>query len=854
MANTSLASYGDLYALLHRTGDTARPLVFPVVVRQPIPVLHEIRLTLAGVLTINKSIHITLTQNAQFSPLCTAAATSGVNGTTTDNSTVINIRDPFYASIAPQFFAIAAATVVAYLLVIIIFITPGTFFVGGPGGGRAFLGRRGMISGTYGSSSVVGIGRRPWLQKIAALSVAISLPLASADTFEYCQQQYDAGYSDAGLLVDQVNSGLEIRVIRVISDTFLWLAQVQTLIRLFPRHKEKVAIKWLGFALILFDTIFSILNNLVYQSTKTRPRLFADAIPALSYLFELSIGLIYASCVIYYSLCKRRFAFWHAKMRNICLVALFSLMAVLIPVVFFVLDVSNSDVATWGDYIRWVGSAAASVVVWEWVERIEALERDERKDGILGREIFDGDEMLDITPSEEVVWPGRSPNWRNDDGGGTGNASGWTNSNGIAHRPLRTRVPFQSRPPDLTTAPNITTESAGGELSGHTRRGHPALPPQAVTPISRADTSSASTVYAVRRLPPSTPSPQIPEDPDPTALLVPKETFSAPSDSTVMDVAHTGPAILQDGTKPPSTIDSQRKKNSATLWRPVPNPFKRRRASPPAEVAGAQSTSEMLHGEPATGVGGRPSRKSGVEAFGVSQKRKFRTRGKGQSLDTPLEVTVIPARRRGQRTWSPDDLVDPGGDEPDTRNEHEASQTDDLDEVSSVHQLNDRADLPVTIIPAPTRSRHRTWSPQETDELSMQAPSRSPQVPSLSNKRIESPETLVDPRKPNSLREEPIKQIPDRADKTPLNGQGPSGTLLSRRGTLIISEVESRNSTGSHKRSLYSRTSPQSVRTEPTPVGASAESFIENQTETPKAEHERSAAHDPRVEGDNAPG
>jgi hypothetical protein len=853
MANTSPASYGDLYAPLLRTGDTARPLLFPVVVRQPIPVRHEIRLTLLGVLRINNSIDITLTQNAQFSPLCTGAATSGVNGTTTDNSTVVNFRDPFYASIAPQFFAIAAATVVAYLLVIIIFITPGTFFVGGAGGGRAFLGRRGMISGTYGSSSVVGVGRRPWLQKIAALSVAISLTIASADTFEYCKQQYDAGYSDAGALVDQVNDGLEIRVIRVISDTFLWLAQVQTLIRLFPRHKEKVTIKWLGFALILFDTVFSILNNLVYESSKTRPRRFADAIPALSYLFELSIGLIYASCVMYYSLSKRRFAFWHAKMRNICLVALCSLMAVLIPIVFFVLDVSNSDVATWGGYIRWVGAAAASVVVWEWVERIEALERDERKDGILGREIFDGDEMLDITPSEEVVWPGRSPNRRNDDERGAGNASGWANRNGTAHRPPRTRVPFQSRPSDLTTAPNITTESAGRELLCHTRKGHPALPPQAITPISRADTSSASTVYAVRRLPPTNPSPQILEDPDPTAPVVPKETFSVPSDSTAMDVAHTSPGVLQDRTKQLSTIDSQ-SKNSTALWRAVPNPFKRRRASPPAEVAGAQSTAEMLHGEPTAGVSGGPSRKPRVEAFAVSQKGKLRNRGKRQSLDTPLEVTVIPARRRGQRTWSPDDLVDPEGNESDTRNEHEDSQMDDLDEVSSIHQPNNGADLSVTVIPAPSRSRQRTWSPQEMGESSMQAPSWSPQILSMSNERIESPETPIDPRRPNSLGEELAEQISDCADKSSSNGQGLSGTLLSRRGTLIISEVESRNSTGPYRRSLYSRTSPQSFRTEPIPSMASAESSTENQSDTPKAEHERSAAHNTDLARDNAGG
>jgi len=64
--------------------------------------------------------------------------------------------------------------------------------------------------------------------------------------------------------------------------------------------------------------------------------------------------------------------------------------------VFFVLDISKPDVAGWGDYVRWVGAAAASVVVWEWVERIEALERNDKKDGVLGREIFDGDEMLEV--------------------------------------------------------------------------------------------------------------------------------------------------------------------------------------------------------------------------------------------------------------------------------------------------------------------------------------------------------------------------------------------------------------------------------------------------------------------------
>jgi hypothetical protein len=305
-----------------------------------------------------------------------------ISPNTTGNSSIIGYSDPFYASISPQIFALATATVISYILVILIFITPRTFYVGGPGGGQArFLGRSGIVS-----SSVVGVGRRPLLQKIATVTVAISLTIATADTFHVAEDQYNQGYIEINTLVDQVVDSLEIRIIRVISDTFLWLAQVQTLIRLFPRHKEKVTIKWLGFAMVSFDTIFSILDSFVSDAPRTRPRSFSDAIPALNYLFELAISLIYASCVVYYCLSKRRFAFWHPKMKNICLVALISLIAVVIPVVFFILDLSQPNLAGWGEYIRWVGAAAASVVVWEWVERIESLERDERKVGILGRE------------------------------------------------------------------------------------------------------------------------------------------------------------------------------------------------------------------------------------------------------------------------------------------------------------------------------------------------------------------------------------------------------------------------------------------------------------------------------------
>ena len=748
------------------------------------------KLPSGGVLTLNQSLVVTLTRNAQFSPVCSGAAIA-TDGANIQNSTVLDIRDPFYASIAPQLYAIATATVISYLLVIILFVTPGTFFVSGARQGNAgrsngFLSRRGMISGSYGSSSLVGVGRRPWLQKIAALSVAVSLTIATSDTFKYAEQQYDNGYSNAPELVQDVAAGLEIRVVQVISDTFLWLALVQTLIRLFPRHKEKVTIKWLGFALILFDTVFSILNNFVYQSAKSRPRRFSDAIPALSYLFELAIGLIYASCVIYYSLIKRRFAFWHRKMRNICLVAVLSMAAVLVPIVFFVLDVANSDLAGWGDYVRWVGAAASSVVVWEWVERIEALERDERKDGVLGREIFDGDEMVEFMPSEEVTWPGGHHNRSNDDGRGFGGAGGTGGG-------LRSRMPFQSRPVDDTESPHVNRAHS---MLINAR--HPSAPPQAVTPVSRTDTSSASTIYQVRRIAYPSPSPQLVEAVEQEGNVLPKEISSDQSDATVGSAA---PAQDEDGQHGPLPLSSQGtapppKRDSVPSWRTVQNPFKRKRALPPAEVAGAQSIDENATSTPAKAKASQRM-KSRLGGINVARKRRPEANGRGEFDTGDLPVTIIPAQARGQRTWSPDDLRDPVLDEDDEAVveaeaqalEQEHAQVPVSSNGSVVHPPpNASPDLPITIIAAPSRGQ-RAWSPQDLEDLSRC--------------------TTTTPQSISSL--------------NPL----PNGALVSRRGTLMISENDQRNAAGA-RRSLYSRTSPLSIRSASASANGYGSSSVEN--------------------------
>ena len=443
-----------------------------------------------------------------------------------------------------------------------------------------------MIRGGGGGLAVIGVGSRPWLQKIAALTVAISLTIATADTFKVANQQYQDGYSDAAALTEAVVEGLEIRVVRVISDTCLWLAQVQTLIRLFTRHKEKVMIKWIGFALILFDTTFSILNYFVVGHGRTRARRFVDAIPALNYLFALALSLLYAAWVIYYSLCKRRYAFFHPKMRNIILVAMLALIAVSIPVVFFVVDISHPSLAGWGDYVRWVGAAAASVVVWEWVERIEALERDEKKDGILGREIFAGDEMLEVTPSTEITgsgsrWQGRKGGGRGGQAGGGDTSTGWNGVKSITSRLKGSRIPPNKRPNRKqkdknrsNTGRRLPSDYAANSSSVNNL---PSAPVPVASPVSREDTTSAaSTVYVVRY-----------HEEDAMSLPRPPSKFAS-----VEALTQQGQGERRNSSTDPETNNIERSHGRDVFLercQQIVNSFRHGRSSPPPEVVQARA-------------------------------------------------------------------------------------------------------------------------------------------------------------------------------------------------------------------------------------------------------------------------
>jgi len=337
----------------------------------------------AGLTLSLESTTTVLTAEVAATPACyTSQATPTTPHDDGFSVSTADLRDPFYASTIPMAYSIAATSTLAYVLLLLLFLPNPPH-------------------------------ERPWLQKVATLAVCICLTIAFAETTDVLRHEYSLVGSSIYSLTNEarevrsrVVAGIHLKVGRIISDLFLWLAQVQTLIRLFPRQREKVVIKWAGFALILLDTLFSVLQAFVSPMASTDS--FLDAIPALSYLFQICCSTLYAGCVIYYSIAKRRYSYMYPHRlfsppspgtkkyggRSIFLVAILSIASILTPLVFFIVDIAQKDLAGWGDYIRWVGAAASSVVVWEWVDRIEGLEREENKGGVLGREVYDEDEDL----------------------------------------------------------------------------------------------------------------------------------------------------------------------------------------------------------------------------------------------------------------------------------------------------------------------------------------------------------------------------------------------------------------------------------------------------------------------------
>jgi hypothetical protein len=286
----------------------------------------------------------------------------GETGSGISNVTITggaDLHDPFFASVTPQTFALAGATIASAILFLLLFLSR---------------------------------DRKPWVQRAAALSMTVSLVTYMVVTVNMLEGQYAEGSYDADALRG-VNQVMVCKIIGYIAEFVIYLAQVQTLMRIFPRKRDKVIIKWTGLCLIALTMIFSALFTFLRPSApppsqrNTSWQIFMQILPPLNYLFSIALATIYALCVFYFGIIHRRTAF---TIPAGFILSLLSVACITMPIIFFCLDIWAEFVVGWGQYIRSIASVGSTVIVWEWIERVDEEEtKRDGKSGVLGRRIFE---------------------------------------------------------------------------------------------------------------------------------------------------------------------------------------------------------------------------------------------------------------------------------------------------------------------------------------------------------------------------------------------------------------------------------------------------------------------------------
>ncbi|OLL22325.1 pH-response regulator protein palH/RIM21 [Neolecta irregularis DAH-3] len=256
------------------------------------------------------------------------------------------IHEPFFASNAPLAFAVSGACVTSYILLALVLFH-----------------RR----------------RRPWLLKIATLTVTISMTIAMILTTQEFKRQYELKSVTGKGARELITNSIFLAIFRIFSTTLLWITYIQILIRLTRRQRNKTVIKWVGIILVLFQLLFYSLDCFLDEPA------WEGSVSALSKLFQIILSLCFLSYVLYYSITVASHAY---KWENIP-IALLAYSSIIIPIMFYCLDVWMVFFFAFGDFIRWVLMCATPILVLEWYERIEDSELHTSRNGILGRVVFE---------------------------------------------------------------------------------------------------------------------------------------------------------------------------------------------------------------------------------------------------------------------------------------------------------------------------------------------------------------------------------------------------------------------------------------------------------------------------------
>lgn len=234
------------------------------------------------------------------------------------------------------------------------------------------------------------------LLKGSSILSSIYILVVVVNSLIQMHKQHMNGYLSSPELLQFINTSIHMNILDMVVVLLLQINQVQVIMRIFSRQKEKRLTLLIGLiASIMSQTIWSVSKFHRFSPDDEA----GDILPAFIYLVRIAMAISYAAIITVFVLSKINDIIAN---RSIWLLSVLNLVLIYSPLAFFVADISNTFVYELSEIFSVVTYAICVVIPWEWCNKFNLIEKRKEKDGVLGRRFYE-DELYELDKHEIFV-------------------------------------------------------------------------------------------------------------------------------------------------------------------------------------------------------------------------------------------------------------------------------------------------------------------------------------------------------------------------------------------------------------------------------------------------------------------
>jgi hypothetical protein len=250
--------------------------------------------------------------------------------------------------------------------------------------------------------------RPSWLLRISSFLGTVNLVILLGRAIAELGTQHDLGFASGEKLLDELQKDYTFSIIDFIFVLLAQFAQVQLIMRLFNRVKEKRVGFVLGGTLSISAQVMWGVST--FSTFDEEGESDITILPAFTYLLRIALAMMYCGLIIIYGIGKRRYIFH----RDLILLTILTFITINFQFGFFVADIADVWVSELSEVFNTTIYLSVTVIPWEWINRVHTIERHQQTEGILGRPVYEDE--YDAMARYEIITHDDNENGHQDEG------------------------------------------------------------------------------------------------------------------------------------------------------------------------------------------------------------------------------------------------------------------------------------------------------------------------------------------------------------------------------------------------------------------------------------------------------